>query len=241
MPISPATSSPAQVRQAIANAAARTGASFGYLYREAQLESGLDPAAKAATSSAAGLFQFTRGTWRSMLQRHGAEHGVTGLGAESDALRFDPQVAALMAGESAVEHATELGATLGRAPEDADLYLAHFLGIAGAKRFLTLLEEAPDTVAASEFPAAAAANRNVFYAPDGAARTLTEVRQFFATKLAGASVPQPLQPASTTAASASATTEQRRPLQLAAFEPMPGRLSLDFAARSYRRLAEFGA
>jgi len=44
-----------QVQAAIGRAAQATGTDFDYLLAQARLESGLDPAAKARTSSAAGL------------------------------------------------------------------------------------------------------------------------------------------------------------------------------------------
>jgi hypothetical protein len=63
------TDSLANVGQARANvlasiqAGARaSGADFGFLLKTAQRESSLDPHAKASTSSATGLFQFTDAT-----------------------------------------------------------------------------------------------------------------------------------------------------------------------------------
>ena len=51
------------IRQA-AQAAQVTGTRFVYLLATAQVESGLDPQAGAATSSARGLFQFASGSVR---------------------------------------------------------------------------------------------------------------------------------------------------------------------------------
>ncbi len=48
---------------AIRDAARTTGASFEYLLTTAQIESNLNPAAQAATSSASGLYQFIDQTW----------------------------------------------------------------------------------------------------------------------------------------------------------------------------------
>ena len=53
--------------QAIRQAASETGTDFDYLWRTAKRESGLDPSARASTSSATGLFQFTNQTWLSMV------------------------------------------------------------------------------------------------------------------------------------------------------------------------------
>ena len=66
----------ADVQAAIARAAQATGVDFSYLLAQARIESSMNPAARAQTSSAAGLYQFTQGTWLAMLDRHGARHGL---------------------------------------------------------------------------------------------------------------------------------------------------------------------
>jgi soluble lytic murein transglycosylase-like protein len=71
----------ANARESIARAANRTGVNFDYLLAQAKIESGLNPQARAGTSSAAGLYQFTRSTWLQTLEQHGAEHGLGWAGA----------------------------------------------------------------------------------------------------------------------------------------------------------------
>ena len=88
-----------------------------------------------------------------------------------------------MAGEFARDNGAALEAKLGRAAGATDLYMAHFLGAGGASKFLGAMQKAPDTAAAALFPAAAAANRRVFYAADGAARSLAQVYARFEAKL----------------------------------------------------------
>jgi len=165
------------VHGAIARAADATGVDFGYLLAQAKLESGLDPAARASTSSARGLYQFTGGTWLRTLDRHGADYGLDWAsqaisdGAVRDpamrqqllALRNDPQISALMAGELANDNRDYLTGVLGRAPDSAELYMAHFLGPDGAGRFLTALASDPSQSAAALLPKAAAANRAIFF------------------------------------------------------------------------------
>ncbi|MFN3459200.1 MAG: transglycosylase SLT domain-containing protein, partial [Novosphingobium sp.] len=138
------------MRSAIAGAAQATGTDFAYLMAEAKLESSLDPSARSRTSSASGLYQFTTSTWLRTLEKHGAEHGLGWAsdmirsGAASDpaaraqllALRFDPQIAATMAGELAGDNSDFLTGVLGRQPDHAELYVAHFFGAEGAGRFL---------------------------------------------------------------------------------------------------------
>ena len=53
-------------------ASQKSGVSFQYLVAKAAQESSLQTDAQADTSSAAGLFQFTRGTWLDMMKKYGA-------------------------------------------------------------------------------------------------------------------------------------------------------------------------
>lgn len=183
-----------QVRDAIARAAEATGVDFDYLLAQAKIESSLNPSARAATSSAAGLYQFTNGTWMATMGRHGAEHGMgwvndalaspTGR-AQVMALRYDPKVSALMAGELASDNRADLSARLGRQPDASELYLAHFLGSAGAGRFLEALAADPTQSAVALLPKAAAANRSIFFA-GGAPRSLGGVMALIRDKVEGA-------------------------------------------------------
>lgn len=189
-----------RVRDAIARAAQRTGVDFTYLLAQARLESGLDPQARAATSSAAGLYQFTSGTWLATVDRHGADHGMGWAGAAIEqgrvadpamrgavlALRHDPDAAALMAAELASDNRAALAATLGREPDAAELYMAHFLGADGASRFLAALAANPDQSAAALMPQAAAANHAIFFDAGGAPRTVGGVMDLMRGKMAAA-------------------------------------------------------
>lgn len=188
------------VRSAIARASAATGIDFGFLLGQAKLESSLNPNARAGTSSAAGLYQFTNGTWLATLDRHGASHGYGWAGAAIErgkvqnpalrqqvmALRFDPEASALMAAELASDNRDALVGVLGREPDAAELYLAHFLGAGGASKFLTALQSDPDQSAAALFPQAAEANRGIFFGPGGAPRSLDDVMGLMRAKMARA-------------------------------------------------------
>lgn len=192
-----ASGGPADIRSAIAVAAQSTGVDFNYLLAQARLESNLDPAARAATSSAAGLYQFTGGTWLATLDRHGASHGLgwaeqaieggrvvdPALHSHIMALRHDPQIAALMAGELANDNRATLSAALGREPDSAELYLAHFLGADGATRFLGALAVNPGQSAAAVLPRAAAANHAIFYDRSGTPRSVGAVMDLLRTRL----------------------------------------------------------
>lgn len=193
-PALPATRA-GQAQAAIARAAQRTGIDFSYLLAQARIESGLDPQAEARTSSATGLFQFIDQTWLSTIDRHGASLGLGDLAGAINSsggrahvadpatreaildLRYDPEIASLMAGALAGDNRDALTPVLGRTPDASELYLAHFLGAEGATRFLGALGQNPDESAAAILPRAARANRAIFYEPGGAPRSVAGVME----------------------------------------------------------------
>ena len=180
---------------AVQQAAARTGVDFSYLLANARAESGLNPDARASTSSATGLFQFTDATWLGVVARHGEKHGLGwaadalkngASGAVKDSilsLRHNAEAAAAMAGEFTRDNAARLEKSLGRAVGSADLYLAAFFGAGGAIKFLGAMAANPGAAAASLLPAAAAANRSTFFHKDGNARSLGEVHDLVASRI----------------------------------------------------------
>jgi len=189
------------VTTAIRLASARQGIDFNYLLTQAKTESGLDPNAAAATSSARGLFQFTRGTWLDTIRKHGAEAGLgwaaEAVGKDRDPavraaildLRRDPTAASAMAASYAADNAAKLATGLGRSPTATDLYLAHFLGPAGAVRFFRAQAADPAGAAAAVVPTAAKANPHIFFAPDGTSRSVEAVYDHFAAIFGGKMVP----------------------------------------------------
>ena len=250
-----------QVHSAIRHAAAATDTDFDYLLAQARVESSLDPAARARTSSAAGLFQFTQGTWLETVQEHGAQHGlgwaadaITTTGGRAQVsdpamrqaimdLRFDPAAASLMAGEFAGDNADYLSGSIGRAPDNTELYLAHFLGAEGARRFITAHDADPSASAAALLPDAAAANRGVFFT-GGAERSLGEVRAFFADKLGQTGTYAPAGGNNWPPAFAAPTPQaSRRPSMAQVLQTSLGPIGSaegTHVARAYSQLARFG-
>ncbi|RZM32146.1 MAG: lytic transglycosylase domain-containing protein [Sphingomonas sp.] len=195
-----------RIHSAIAQASSRTGVDFSYLLGQAKLESGLNASARAGTSSASGLYQFIEQSWLAVVKKHGADNGMAwaadSIGQTSSgrytvadgatrqsilALRNDPAAASLMAAEHASDNKSALEGTLGRTANGTDLYMAHFLGLGGAKKFLSAMQNNPDASGAALFPAAAGANRNIFYAANGQPKSLAQIYDRFAAKLDNAS------------------------------------------------------
>ena len=126
-PLSPPGTRP-DVMAALRSASSATGVDFNYLVQTVQRESNFDPAAKASTSSATGLFQFTNATWLDTVDRYGARHGVNTQGMNNEqilALRSNPEISARMGAELTAENARMLEAKIGRAPTPGELYAAH--------------------------------------------------------------------------------------------------------------------
>lgn len=258
-----------RVSNAIASASQRTGVDFNYLLSQARIESALNPSARAATSSATGLFQFTKQTWLGTVKEHGAQHGLgwaadaitknsKGVYSVSDAqlrasilnLREDPEAASSMAAEFASDNGDYLQTQLGRSPEPVDLYLAHFLGAGGAVQFLSAFDRDPSTAAAPLLPEAAAANLPIFFDSNGNPRSVGEIRERFAAKLGGSNAGN-FQWASNSgsngwearqswASQAAAGNTFTNAPQMRGFEPMPKKLDLAFAHQAYQRLASLG-
>ncbi|MDE2465526.1 MAG: lytic transglycosylase domain-containing protein [Alphaproteobacteria bacterium] len=191
------TSLRAEVISALRQASAETGSDFKYLLGTAMRESSLLPNAHAADSSASGLFQFVQQTWLGMVKQYGAKFGLGSYAGaiqrEPDghyvvanqadraailSLRNDPKISALMAGEYTQQTRCQMQARLGRDVCGGELYAAHFLGAPAACKLIEMANHQPDASAAACFPAAAAANRTVFFHANGTPKTVGEVYQW---------------------------------------------------------------
>lgn len=208
MPVNAVSVSP-QLRTALSRAGERSGVEFEYLLQTAMRESRLDPEARAATSSAVGLFQFIESTWLEVIKeqgpalgygdlaRHISRNGDGGYSVADPgtrgrilALREDPAMAADMAAAFTRANGEYLTERFGRAPSPGELYIAHFLGARGAERFFAIGLEAPNSIAADHFPRQAAANAPIFY-DHGRARTVREVYRVLVARHDGAAPTEP--------------------------------------------------
>jgi len=146
-----------------------------YLDVIADIESGGDPFARAQTSSATGLLQFTKGTWNEMVKRYGQAHGIT----EEDI--YNPNAQRIMGAYLTMENGRQLINQTGKKPTEKDLYLAHFLGPSRAA--VVINNQGSQLLAANLFPDAAKANRNIFY-KDGVPVTVEELYNRLGSKVA---------------------------------------------------------
>ena len=195
---------------ALQSASSATGTGFDTLLVSAKMESGFQPNAKASGSTATGLFQFTEQTWLDTVRQYGAAQGLGTEAASivpqggrlvvSDpmmrqhilALRSDPQVSSLLAGDYLHGLSDRLATGLGRAPDASEIYLGHFLGSNGA---LKMLQAPSAEAAASILPAAASANPSLFYASNGqaysAAQFVANIRDRVAAAYSAVGAPMP--------------------------------------------------
>jgi hypothetical protein len=180
------------VSGAIEAAASATGVDFSFLFQQAKIESGLNTQAKAGTSSASGLFQFTRDTWMKVVEQHGDSMGLANEaaslknGSTSPAdrqrildMRNNPEISARLAANYAIDNARALQAQGHKVTGPTDLYLAHFLGSGGAAKFLDGMKQNPNASAADILPSAANANKTIFY-KNGEAASFADIYQRFA-------------------------------------------------------------
>lgn len=194
-----------KIAGAIKQAADLSGTSFQYLVATAKMESDLNPTAAASTSSAKGLYQFIDQTWLGTVKEAGAQFGYgnyadaiskspSGTYSVSDPkaraailkLRDDPAASAAMAGVLTQSNSFSLTGKIGRRPTDGELYMAHFMGVAGAAKLISNAEDNPSASAVRLFPNAAAANRSIFYDGNGGPRSVSQVHSVLTSRYAGA-------------------------------------------------------
>jgi hypothetical protein len=188
---------PRWIVETILRASETTGVDPVYMMALADKESSFLPDRKARTSSAEGLFQFLSNTWLDVVRRFGARHG---LATEAEAiqsvngqltvedetmkdhvldLRRDPYLSALMAAEMKKRDRELIEKRLGRTITRSEFYLAHFFGVNSASKFMSLLDDKPKQSAPRVFPAAARANKSLFFTKSGKKTRQLSVAEVF--------------------------------------------------------------
>jgi len=183
----------------------RTGVEFSFLMELAATESSFDPTSIAPITAAAGLYQFKDDTWLEAVKTYGKKYGMDSYASQVEnyvddsgkkrlripdpvvheyvlALRHNPRISALLAGEYIKYNRQRLSHTLEREPDHTELYLSHFFGATGAISFLKNLYENPDRIAGEVFPTAAKNNRAIFRPKRSKPRTVAEIYQMFERK-----------------------------------------------------------
>lgn len=177
-----------KVNSCIYQAAQRTGVPYAELMAVAAAESSFNPNAGARTSSAKGLFQFIDSTWVQTYNRYGP-NGTRVKNPNVKNKVFDTCSNALMGAYYIKENKAELAAA-GLPTGPTEVYMLHFLGPAGGKKFLRGVRSNPNAPSTSSVrPAAVNSNRTIFYKKGGQLRTNREVYNVLNAKV-GATVPQ---------------------------------------------------
>ena len=121
----------------------------------ATAESDNDPNARNPNSTAKGMYQFTKTTWKGAVNKYGAKTGITLADWN------DPQAQRRMAEIMLDEAEPVITELLGRKPNEAELYATHFLGLGDAQKLLGSRDY--NQPAARLLPASAKDNRAVFF------------------------------------------------------------------------------
>ena len=193
---------PRRLVQTILRAADATGVDPTYMMALADKESSFIADNKAATSSAEGLFQFIEKTWLEMIRDFGPKYGMEFAAASVEtangqvaipseqtrewvlSLRRNPYLSAVMAAEMLKRDKAKIERRIGRSLERSELYLMHFLGAESAGKLLELVSGKPKQSAPKVFPAAAKANRTLFFAQE-TVRKKTKTRHLTVTEVYG--------------------------------------------------------
>jgi hypothetical protein len=176
---------PRQLVEAILRASEETGVDPVYMMALADKESSFSADVKASTSSAEGLFQFINRTWIELVREFGPKYGLEEeasaieiVGGEAKileedvrdyvlGLRRDPYLSAIMAAEMLKKDRALIAQRIGRDLRNTEFYLAHFFGVEEAGKFMKLLDGKPKQSAPKVFPAAAKANKPLFFVRNG--------------------------------------------------------------------------
>lgn len=132
------------------------------------------------SSGAEGVMQFIPSTFLGLMKNPSiaARIGVNTQGMSDEqilAMRKDPEISILAGAALGEQNKKAMQGALGRQVNDAELYMAHFLGSGGAVALIGAKGQQGAQSAAKLLPEAAKANRPVFFDKSGRERTVDEV------------------------------------------------------------------
>lgn len=127
-----------EVVSIIHEAATEVGVDKTLLESIARIESSLKPKPPVGKkSSAKGLFQFTKSTWKKMVSLYGDKYKIT----EADI--YNPRANAIMGALFTRDHITKYEKEFGETPTETHLYAMHMLGNRDAMKFFNALRTNP--------------------------------------------------------------------------------------------------
>lgn len=138
------------------------------------MESSFKSNAQAGTSSASGLYQFTRATWKEMKGKHANNYAIPASAGPQD-----PKANALL-GALYIKQNLQAAAKSGLPANTVTAYAMHLFGPTGGKKFLSMPDGAVPALAMQD---AAAANKEIFYTADGQPRTKAQIMAYLQAKL----------------------------------------------------------
>ena len=228
---------------ALRQAASGSRTPFTTLVGIATAESNFRSDARNARSSATGPFQITERTWLELVKRYGAGAGradlagLVSIDAEGNAVvapenkarvleaRKDLDLSARLTAKLCDENRAGLTRKLGRAPNEAEVRLAHFLGLNGATKLIQAAAETPDASVKTLLPKAFAHNRATL-SEGGKPMTAAQAVAQLEGRYAPGAIPTPRPPAptappATLVAQLATAAPPEPPVVTAAPEPLP--------------------
>lgn len=153
-------------------------------------------------SGAAGIYQFTESTWKDWVDRLGLDYTLDD--------RFDARKSNAVVKKFTESNKNFLESRLGREIGEGELYLAHFLGPAGAVKMLSNLNKTIDQT--NNYALGSNTNRNVLLHKDQTPKTNAEVLEWANSKFgASSNIPHPSQDAPESASSSLSFTDTYKP------------------------------
>lgn len=163
------------VQSSIKEASRISGIKANVLFAIANKESRLGKFLTASTTSARGLFQLTRGTFKELVDKYGAKYDISYDDVNDH--RANSIMGALYLRDLAILFKKRYDRTV----SITELYLMYMLGPTGGLNFIDRMTEKPSGIVENDMPTAARNNPSVFYSKSKQPRTYREVFEYLST------------------------------------------------------------